>query len=184
MIIFSSFPFLLYWVTAKVLIGTTCFPKITALFAKSILIPLLNNNKLSLCLNLLDWTKKCPFCFPVFKSIVEKIKDTLGDAVKDVKTTNRLSDSPSCVVKDPNDPMAQMAAMMKAMGQEVPETAPILEINPDHAIVKSLNGCADDDMIEDISWLLLDQAKMAEGIEIKDTVAFTQRLNKVMSKAF
>jgi len=118
-----------------------------------------------------------------FKSIVEKIKGALGEAVKDVKTTNRLSDSPSCVVKDPNDPMAQMAAMMKSMGQEVPESAPILEINPDHKIVQSLNGCADDDMIETISWLLLDQAKMAEGMEVKDIVNFTKRLNTVMSKA-
>ena len=119
-----------------------------------------------------------------FKSIVEKIKETLGDAVADVKTTTRLSDSPSCVVKDPNDPMAQMAAMMKSMGQEVPESAPILEINPDHAIVKGLNGCPDDSMVETISWLLLDQAKLAEGIEVKDIVAFTQRLNTVMGKAF
>ena len=119
-----------------------------------------------------------------FKSIVEKIKETLGDAVADVKTTDRLSDSPSCVVKDPNDPMAQMAAMMKSMGQEMPESAPILEINPDHAIVKSLNGCPDDFMVETISWLLLDQAKMAEGIEVKDIVAFTKRLNEVMAKSF
>ncbi len=119
-----------------------------------------------------------------FKSIVEKIKETLGDAVADVKTTDRLSDSPSCVVKDPNDPMAQMAAMMKSMGQEMPESAPILEINPDHAIVKSLNGCPDDSMVETISWLLLDQAKMAEGIEVKDIVAFTKRLNEVMAKSF
>ncbi len=118
-----------------------------------------------------------------FKSIIEKITGVLGDAVKEVKTTNRLSDSPSCVVKDPNDPMAQMAAMMKSMGQEVPESAPILEINPDHEIVKSLNGCADDKMIENVSWLLLDQANMAEGIEIKDPVAFVNRLNEVMSKA-
>ncbi len=118
-----------------------------------------------------------------FKSIVEKIKETLGDAVADVKTTNRLSDSPSCVVKDPNDPMAQMAAMMKSMGQEVPESAPILEINPEHSIVKSLNGCPDDKMVETISWLLLDQAKMSEGMEVKDVVLFTKRLNEVMSKA-
>jgi molecular chaperone HtpG len=118
-----------------------------------------------------------------FKSIIEKITNVLGEAVKEVKTTSRLSDSPSCVVKDPNDPMAQMAAMMKSMGQEVPESAPILEINPDHKIVKSLNGCTDEDMIDTISWLLLDQAKMAEGIEIKDPVAFTKRLNKIMSKA-
>ena len=86
-----------------------------------------------------------------FKSIVEKITTALGAEVKEVKTTTRLSDSPSCVVKDANDPMAQMAQMMKAMGQEVPESAPILEINPDHAIVKSLNGCADEAMIETIS---------------------------------
>jgi len=118
-----------------------------------------------------------------FKSIVEKIKETLGEAVADVKTTNRLSDSPSCVVKDPNDPMSQMAAMMKSMGQEVPESAPILEINPDHAIVKSLNGCPDDKLVETVSWLLLDQAKMSEGMEIKDPVAFAKRLNEVMSRA-
>ena len=117
------------------------------------------------------------------EELVEKIKDTLGEAVKDVRTTNRLTDSPSCVVKDGSDPMAQMAAMMKAMGQEVPESAPILEINPDHAIVKSLNGCPDDDLVETVSWLLLDQAKMAEGIEIKDPIAFTKRLNKVLTKA-
>jgi len=119
-----------------------------------------------------------------FKPIVEKIKNKLGDAVKDVKTTNRLSDSPSCVVKDPNDPMAQMAAMMKAMGQEVPESAPILEINPEHTIIKSLNGCADESTIEDVAWLLLDQAKMSEGLEVKDPIAFTQRLNRIMAKSF
>ncbi len=119
-----------------------------------------------------------------FKNIVEKIKEVLGEEVKDVKTTSRLSDSPSCVVKDPNDPMAQMAAMMKAMGQEVPESAPILEINPTHSIVEKLNKTEDKDMIETISWLLLDQAKMAEGMEIKDTVAFTSRLNTIMNKAF
>ena len=119
-----------------------------------------------------------------FKSIVEKIKTTLGEAVTDVRTTTRLSDSPSCVVKDANDPMASMAHMFRQMGQEMPETAPILEINPDHQIVQSLNGCSDDKMIEDVSWLLLDQAKMAEGLEIKDPIAFTKRLNSIMSKAF
>ena len=118
-----------------------------------------------------------------FKDIVTKIKDILGDSVADVKTTNRLSNSPSCVVKNPNDPMAQMAAMMKSMGQEVPESAPILEINPEHKIVKSLNGCPDDKTIETISWLLLDQAKMAEGMSIKDPIAFVNRLNSVMEKS-
>jgi molecular chaperone HtpG len=80
--------------------------------------------------------------------------------------------------------MAGMAHMFRAMGQDMPESAPILEINPDHDIVKSLNGCPDDKLIEDISWLLLDQAKMAEGMPIKDTVSFTKRLNSVMAKVF
>ncbi len=118
-----------------------------------------------------------------FKDIVEKIKTSLAESVKEVKTTTRLSDSPSCIVKDPNDTMAQMAGMMKAMGQDVPESAPILEINPDHEIVKSLNGCSDDKMIENVSWLLLDQARLSDGMEIKDPVLFTKRLNEVMAKA-
>ncbi len=119
-----------------------------------------------------------------FKTIVEKIKNVLGEDVKEVRTTSRLNESPSCVVKDANDPMAQMAAMMRSMGQEVPESAPILEINPDHEIVQKLNGCSDESMIENVSWLLLDQAKMAEGMDIKDPIAFTKRLNTVLQKAF
>jgi molecular chaperone HtpG len=118
-----------------------------------------------------------------FQDITKKIKDILGESVKEVKVTNRLSDSPSCVVKDANDPMAQMAQMMKAMGQEVPESAPILEINPDHDIVKKLNGCADDSLINDVSWVLLDQAKLSEGMEITDAVSFAQRLSRITAKA-
>lgn len=120
-----------------------------------------------------------------YKSIIEKIKGVLGEEVKDVKTTARLSDSPSCVVQDASDAqMAQMMQMMKAMGQEMPESAPVLEINPDHEIVKSLNGCPDDATIEDVSWLLLDQAKLSEGMEIKDPSSFAKRLNRIMAKSF
>jgi molecular chaperone HtpG len=118
-----------------------------------------------------------------FALIVEKIKTVLGSSVKDVRTTNRLSDSPSCVVKDSNDPMASMAHMFKMMGQEVPESAPILEINPDHEIVKKLNTCPDDKMIEDVSYLLLDLAKISEGMDIKDPIIFTKRLSSIMTKA-
>jgi molecular chaperone HtpG len=119
-----------------------------------------------------------------YKDIVEKIKNILGGEVVDVKTTNRLSDSPSCVVKDNSNPMAGMAHMFRQMGQEMPDAEPILEINPDHEIVQSLNGCDNEAMIEDVSWLLLDQAKLAEGMIVKDPVAFTQRLNRVMAKSF
>ncbi|RXJ90481.1 molecular chaperone HtpG [Arcobacter sp. CECT 8983] len=119
-----------------------------------------------------------------FEDITKKIKDILGEAVADVKVTNRLSESPSCVVKDAGDAqMAQMMQMMKAMGQEMPESAPILEINPDHEIVKKLNGCADDKMIDDVSWVLLDQAKLSEGMEITDAVSFAQRLSRITAKA-
>ncbi|RXJ94198.1 molecular chaperone HtpG [Malaciobacter molluscorum] len=119
-----------------------------------------------------------------FQDITKKIKDILGESVKEVKVTNRLSDSPSCVVKDAGDAqMAQMMQMMRAMGQELPETVPILEINPDHEIVKKLNGCPDDKMIDDVSWVLLDQAKLSEGMEITDAVAFAQRLSRITAKA-
>ncbi|MFY4803498.1 molecular chaperone HtpG [Aliarcobacter butzleri] len=119
-----------------------------------------------------------------FQDILTKIKDKLGDAVKDVKVTSRLSESPSCVVKDAADAqMAAMAHMFRAMGQAMPESAPILEINPEHEIVKKLNGCADEATIEDVSWILLDQAKLSEGIEITDTVAFAQRLSRITAKA-
>ncbi|MDN5068504.1 molecular chaperone HtpG [Aliarcobacter butzleri] len=119
-----------------------------------------------------------------FQDILSKIKDKLGDAVKDVKVTSRLSESPSCVVKDAADAqMAAMAHMFRAMGQAMPESAPILEINPEHEIVKKLNGCADEATIEDVSWILLDQAKLSEGMEISDTVAFAQRLSRITAKA-
>ena len=119
-----------------------------------------------------------------FESITKKIKDKLGDAVKDVKVTNRLSESPSCVVKDAADAqMAAMAHMFRAMGQAMPESAPILEINPEHEIVKKLNGCPDESTIEDVSWILLDQAKLSEGMEITDTVAFAKRLSRITAKA-
>ncbi len=119
-----------------------------------------------------------------FESITKKIKDKLGDAVKEVKVTNRLTDSPSCVTKDALDAqMAAMAHMFRQMGQSLPESAPILEINPDHEIVKKLNGCPDESTIEDVSWILLDQAKLSEGMEITDTVSFAKRLSRITAKA-
>ena len=79
--------------------------------------------------------------------------------------------------------MAQMAHMMKAMGQEVPASAPILEINPEHEIVTKLQACKNDDMVNDISWVLLDQARLSEGMPITDSVAFSQRINRLTAQA-
>jgi molecular chaperone HtpG len=118
------------------------------------------------------------------KPLLEKIKEILGDEVKDVISSSRLHESPSCIVADENDPTAQMQQMLKAMGQtEMPEIKPILEVNPDHAIVKQLQGSSDKALLEDVSFLLLGQAILAEGAPLKDPHTFAQRLNRVMEKA-
>ena len=118
-----------------------------------------------------------------FKSLTDKIKEVLGEDVKDVKTTTRLTSSPSCVVKDASDPMAGMAAMFAQMGQEVPETPLILEINPEHEMIKKMDKLENDNMFNDLSWILLDSAKLSEGLEPKDKSAFASRVAKVATEA-
>ena len=119
-----------------------------------------------------------------YKDIVVKIKEKLKDEVKDVKLTSRLDSFASCITKDEQDAqMAAMAHMFKAMGQDVPDIKPILEINPNHEIVQKLNLTKDEELIEDIAWILLDLGKISEGMDISDRVAFTKRLTKITSKA-
>jgi molecular chaperone HtpG len=117
------------------------------------------------------------------ETLTGKIKEILGDEVKEVKTTTRLTDSPSCVVKDSSDPMASMAYMFRQMGQKVPETPLILEINPEHEMIKKLEVLGDDALFDDMAWILLDSAKLAEGLEPKDRVLFVSRVTKVAGKA-
>jgi molecular chaperone HtpG len=118
-----------------------------------------------------------------FKSLTDKIKETLGEEVKEVKISTRLTSSPSCVLKDSSDPMAGMAAMFAQMGQEMPEVPLILEINPDHEMIKKLDGLNDESLFTDISWILLDSAKLSEGLEPKDKAAFAQRVASLATKA-
>ncbi|MDY6967915.1 MAG: molecular chaperone HtpG [Spirochaetota bacterium] len=116
--------------------------------------------------------------------LIAKIKDILGDQVKDVKASVRLSDSPSCIVADENDPTVQMQHLLKATGQgNLPEFKPILEINPQHEIVKKLAATNDKGLTEDISHLLLEQAMLIEGIELKSPNQFVNRLNRIMEIA-
>lgn len=118
------------------------------------------------------------------KPVVEKIKKALGDSVKDVVASIRLSGSPSCIVMDENDPSIQMQHMFKAMGQkEMPDFKPILEVNPDHEIVKKISAANDDTFVEDLSFLLLEQAKIMEGEEIKKPADFVKRLNRILGRA-
>ena len=115
--------------------------------------------------------------------LVKKIKEKLGDKVKDVKASTRLSDSPSCIVADENDPTVQMQSILKAMGQgDLPDFKPILEINPDHEIIRKLENSEDESLIEDVSFLLLEQAMIVEGVEIKDPNQFVARMNRVINK--
>ncbi|MBA1420177.1 MAG: molecular chaperone HtpG [Epsilonproteobacteria bacterium] len=118
-----------------------------------------------------------------FKSLTDKIKEVLGEEVKEVKTTSRLTTSPSCVIKDPSDPMAGMAAMFAQMGQEMPETPLILEINPEHEMIKKLDSLEDKALFDDLSWILLDSAKLSEGLEPKDKGAFASRVSSLATKA-
>ncbi len=118
-----------------------------------------------------------------FKSLTDKIKEVLGEEVKEVKTSTRLTSSPSCVLKDASDPMASMAAMFAQMGQEMPEIPLILEINPDHEMIKKLDDLKDESLFADIAWILLDSAKLSEGLEPKDKSAFASRIASLASKA-
>jgi molecular chaperone HtpG len=116
------------------------------------------------------------------KPLLDKIKATLGDSVKDVRASVRLADSPSCIVSDEEEPSMQMQQMLRAMGQtNIPSPKPTLEINPDHEIVKKLLARPDDAVTTDAAWLLLDQALLMEGVPLKDPASFVQRLNRVLN---
>ena len=116
--------------------------------------------------------------------LIKRIKRILGEEVKDVRASTRLSDSPSCIVADDNDPTIQMQHIFKALGQKnVPEAKPILEINPDHAIVKKLAESEDKRLTEDISRLLLEQALIVEGAELGNPAEFAKRLNRIIDRS-
>lgn len=116
--------------------------------------------------------------------LIKKIREALGDRVKDVRASSRLSDSPSCIVADENDPTVQMQHIFKAMGQKgLPDFKPILEVNPNHEIITKLAGIDDTALIQDASFLLLEQAMLIEGVEIKNPAEFAKRLNRIMSRA-
>ncbi len=116
--------------------------------------------------------------------LINKIKERLGDRVKNVLASTRLSSSPSCIVADENDPTAQMQTILKMMGQSgLPEFKPVLLINPEHEIIKKLENTTDDSLINDVSLLLLEQAMLVEGLELKDPNGFVARLNRITSKA-
>jgi molecular chaperone HtpG len=119
-----------------------------------------------------------------YKKLTQRIKNILGDEVKEVRTTNRLTDSPSCMVSDENDMGPHMEKIMKAMGQEVPAAKRTLEINPAHPLVERVNelytGDPKSDAVEDWARLLYEQALIAEGKVPADPLAYTSRVNRML----
>ncbi|MBM3345781.1 MAG: molecular chaperone HtpG, partial [Betaproteobacteria bacterium] len=117
-----------------------------------------------------------------FAALVERLKAALGDKVKDVRVSARLTESPSCLIADEADMGGNLARILKAAGQKVPEAKPILEINPAHALVLRLKDEAGSDESRFGEWahLLFDQALLAEGGMLDDPAGFVRRLNQLM----
>ena len=116
-----------------------------------------------------------------FGATLVKIKNVLGDRVKEVKLSKTLTaENPSCIVIDENDPGYQMMQMMRAMGQDAPDLKPILEVNADHPIVSKLKD--DDSNAADVAEVLLDQAMLIAGMNLKEPATFVKAMNNLLSK--
>jgi molecular chaperone HtpG len=114
------------------------------------------------------------------KELVEKVGKSLGDQVKQVRVTFRLTSSPACLVADEHGMSANLERMLKAAGQKVPGSKPILEINPHHPLVQRLKYETDEARFGDWSHILFDQALLAEGGQLDDPASFVKRLNELM----
>ena len=111
-----------------------------------------------------------------YEKVITKVQKILENQVKEVKVSSRLSESPSCLVADENEMGGNMERIMKSMGQDIPDTKPILEINPEHPLVKKLKTKVDKDLVK----VLFDQAVLSEGGQIKEPAEFVKRMNKLM----
>ncbi len=116
-----------------------------------------------------------------FKSLVEKIQTALGESVKEVRVTHRLTDSPVCLVSGEHDLSGNLERILKAAGQNTPSTKPVLEINPQHAILQRLSAEADEARFTDWALVLFDQALLAEGGQLEDPASFVRRMNGLLT---
>ena len=116
------------------------------------------------------------------KGVAEKIKAALGDRVKDVRVSTRLSDSPAAVILSNDDMSIQMQRMMKQLGREdLPDVKPLLEINPDSPVIRKIEDSADDEFVKSLSSVILDQALLAEGVMPSDSADFVRNLTRILS---
>ena len=112
--------------------------------------------------------------------LLKRIKESLGDQVKEVRATRRLTDSPACLIVDEHDMGLQMRRIMAASGQQVPDSKPIFEINPDHALLQRLGQEEDEIRFTDLVTIVFGQAALAEGQGLVDPAQFSNRLNKLL----
>lgn len=114
------------------------------------------------------------------KDFIERIQKTLGDDVKEVRVTHRLTDSPACLVAGEHDLSGNLARILKASGQQAPESKPVLEVNPSHRLVEKLRAETDDAKFNDYTRVLFDQALLAEGGQLDDPASFVRRVNELL----
>jgi molecular chaperone HtpG len=114
------------------------------------------------------------------KSILEKIKKSLGDKVKEVKVTHRLTNSPACLVVGEHDISGNLERILKAAGQSTPENKPILEVNPNHELIKKLEKIEENQLFNDYSSVIFDQAILAEGGQLEDPIGYVNKVNKFL----
>src|SRR5262249_51490658 len=116
--------------------------------------------------------------------LLDSLKATFGDRVKNVRASVRLADSPSCIVSGEEEPSMKMQQMLRAMGQkDIPALKPTLEINPNHEIVKKLLVQNDSAVAEDAAWLRFAHALLSEGLPIEEPGSFVRRLNRVLNRS-
>jgi molecular chaperone HtpG len=115
-----------------------------------------------------------------FDTVITEVKTLLGEQVKEVRLSHRLTNSPACLVVDDNDMGLQLQRLMKAAGQEIGEIKPIFELNPEHPLLLKLKSESNSSRFNDLAQILFDQAVLAEGGQLKDPAAFVQRLNKML----
>jgi len=116
------------------------------------------------------------------KSIIEKIKKSLGDKVKEVKVTHRLTNSPACLVVGEHDISGNLERILKAAGQSTPENKPILEINPNHELIKKIEKVEENQLFNDYASVIFDQAILAEGGQLDDPIGYVNKINKFISR--
>ena len=119
-----------------------------------------------------------------FKSLLEQVQETLKDQVSEVRTTNRLTDSPACLVVGDDDMGMQMQKIMEAAGQAVPTNNPIMELNTDHPLIQKLNDESDSDRFNDLTSIVFNQAQLAQGIQLEDPSSYVHRLNSLLMEMF